>query len=200
MSARAGPPEPESPFEHPAFEALYPRVLRDVADRHLDERTRKAAARALAFLLRERVLDERTTTDILTVLNRSLDVSSIVRALLVGLRSALGDHEKIAEWTRAVADRTLREGHVPSFIAAMRILVELPGYDGTVPARWRISLLRAIEVKELAPRVLCFCRDYVHRFPRESSWPWIQTARTRSTIAVLRQRVTVAEMREARLS
>lgn len=187
----------ESPFEHPAFESLYARALRDVADRRLDERERKAAARALAFLLGERLVDEAVATDLLVAIHRSVDVPNAVRTLLRAL-VGVSAPEKITEWTGAVADRSLREGHLASFVTAMRILVELPGYDGTVPTRWRISLLRAIEFRELASRVLLFSKVYERRFCSDA-W-WLRTARTRSMVAVLRRRATVAEMREARKS
>jgi hypothetical protein len=52
-----------------------------VVDRRLDGRERKAAARALAFLLREGAT-ERTATDVLSVLHRSLDMPYVVRTLL----------------------------------------------------------------------------------------------------------------------
>lgn len=190
--------EPESAFEHPVFKHLYARVLRDVADRRLDERTRKAAGRALAFLLREQVVTERVTTDVLAVLNRTLDVSNIVRTLLLGLADVSAP-EKIAEWTRAVADRALAEGHLPSFISVMRILVELPGYDGTVPTRWRLSILRAAETQGLPRRVLLLAKAYARRFPSES-WPWIRRAHAGGMVAMLVGRVTSAETREGRRS
>lgn len=190
--------EPESPFEHPSFETLYARALRDVVDRRLDNRTRAAAARALAFLLREQLVTERVATDTLIALHRSLDLSKVVRALLLGL-VGVSAPEKIAEWTRAVADRALREGHQPSFISTMRILVELPGYDGTVPTRWRLSILRAAETRELPRRVLLLAKAYARRFPSES-WPWIRRARAGCMIAVLVGRVTTAEIREDRES
>ena len=189
MSARL---EPGSPFEHPAFELLYARALRDVADRRLDERQRKAAARALAFLLRERFVDEAVATDVLTVLHRSLDASKIVRTLLLGL-VGVSSPEKIAVWTRAVADRALREGHLPSFISAMRVLVELPGYDGRVPTRWRLSILRAAGT--LPRRVLPLAKAYARRFPSDS-WPWIRRAHAGGMVAVLVGRVSNSELQE----
>lgn len=176
----------ESPFEHPAFEALYARALRDVADRRLDERERKAAARAIAFLLREQLVTERVATDVLTAIHRSLDVSKIIRTLLLGLRDALGDHEKITEWALAVAARAIREGHLPSFITAVRILVGLHDYDGIVPTRWRLSIFRAVEIPEFAPQALLFVRAYARRFPAES-WPWVREARRRGRIASLQR-------------
>lgn len=176
--------EPESQFEHPAFGGFYLRVLRDVADRRLEPATRKAAARALAFLLREQLVDERVTTDVLTALHKSLDVPKVVRTLLLGL-VAVSAPEMIAEWTRAVADRALREGHFASFVTAMRILVELCDYDGTVPTRWRLAILRAVEVPELAPRVIRFTRAYARRFPAES-WRWTHEARVRGMVESLR--------------
>lgn len=191
------PLRPEIRFQHPAFGDLYLRVLADVADRRLDEWRRLAAARALKFLLHEQPV-ERVLADVLTAVHRSLDGPRAVRTLLLGL-VGVSAPEKITEWTRAVADRALAEGQLPSFVTVMRILVELRGYDGTVPARWRISLLRAIEHRELASRVLMFVHAYMRRFPAQR-WPWIQRARRRSTVALLRRRVTTAEMREARLS
>jgi hypothetical protein len=190
--------EPGSQFEHRALDALYTRVLRDVADRRLDERTRKAAARALAFLLRERFVTEFVATNVLTAVCRSLDLSKVVRTLLLGLVSVSAP-EKIAEWTKAVAERALREGHPSSFVSAMRIIVELRDYDGTVLARWRLAIVRAVEVPELAPRVLLFARAYARRFPAES-WLWVRRARAVCMLAVLRERVTVAEMPDARQS
>jgi len=162
--------ERESPFEHPAFEHLYSVVLRDVTDRRLDASTRRAAARALSFLLRERVSDERTIADVLSAVHRSLDVPTVVRTLLLALRDVLGDHEKIVEWTQAVADRALNEGHPPSFLAAMRILVELRDYDGSVPTHWRSAILKSTQSVELPSRVLRFAHAYTSRFPEKSSW------------------------------
>lgn len=186
----------DCPFEHPSFQPLYARVLRDVADRRLDERERKAAARTLAFLIREQLVDERVLTDVLTVLHRSLDASKIVRTLLLAL-VGVSPQEKIAEWTRAVADRALAEGHLSAFSSAMHVLVELRDFDGVVPTRWRLALVRAIEIPELAPRVFLVGRPYARRFPTQSWW-WIRTVRLRSTVASLRGRVTVAEMTEAK--
>lgn len=197
MTPLLRPPKAASPFEYPAFEGVYLSVLRDVADRRLEPATRKAAARALAFLLRERFVDEAVTTDVLIALHRSLDLSPAVRTLLLGLRTALDDHEKITQWTRAVVDRALGEGHLASFLAAMRILVEQRDYDGRVPARWRLSVLRAAEVPELNPRVLLFVREYARRFPVES-WRWIRLARIRSTIAILRRHAPATAFEEAR--
>lgn len=181
--------EPDSAFEHPAFEHLYARVLRDVADRRLDERTRKAAGRALAFLLREQVVDDRVATDVLTALHRSLDLPAVVRTLLLGLRDVLGDHEKITEWTTAAADRALKQGHLPSFMAAVRILVGLRDYDGTVPTRWRVAILPATESVELAARVLRFTKAYASRFPDDSSW--LRTVTRPSRGAVIPQSPSV---------
>lgn len=107
--------------------------------------------------------------------------------------------EKLAEWTRGVADRALTEGHLPSFISALRILVELSGYDGVVPTRWRLSILHAVEVPELTPRVLLLAKAYARGFPSES-WPWVRRARAGCTVAVLVGRVTNVEMREAQES
>lgn len=185
MKTPPRPSEPEGPFEHPVFENLYSRVIRDLADRRLDERTRKAAARALAFLLREQLLDELTSSDVLAALQRSLDAAKIVRTLLLGLRDALGDHERITEWARTAVDRALREGHLASFVAAMRILVDLRDYDGTVPTRWRLAILRAVQVPKLTPQVGLFAETYRHRFPVES-WHWVSEARVRSMVASLR--------------
>jgi hypothetical protein len=198
VSAGTAPPseQAESPFEHPALEHLYLVVLHDVADRRLDLSTRKAAARALAFLLRERVLDERTATDVLTAVHRSLDLAAGVRTLLLGLRDALGDHERITEWATAVADRAVREGQRLSFMFAMRLLVELRDYDGTVPTRWRLAILRAAEVPYLAPQVRLFCKAYAQRFTQSS--PWLQKARVVSTATFVRRRVKAEGMREAR--
>lgn len=188
--------DPRDSYEHPAFGDLYARVLRDVADRGLEPETRKAAARAIAFLLREQLVTERVATDVLTAMHRSLDLPKVVRTLLLGL-VGVSAPEKIAVWTRAVADRALREGHLPSFISAMRVLVELPGYDGRVPTRWRLSILRAAENRELPRRVLLFAREYARRFPAES-WRWIRLARIRSTIAILRRHVPATAFEEAR--
>lgn len=194
--SRRRPGPAESPFEYAPFESLYSLALRDTADRKLDERERKAAARAVAFLLREQLVTERIATDVLTAIRRSLDLSTVVRTLLIGLRDTLGDDERASAWTATTADRALAEGQLPSFISAMRILVELRGYDGVVPTRWRLSVLRAAEVRELAPRVLILARAYAQRFPRES-WSWIRMARVRSTIASLRRRATAADFEEA---
>lgn len=187
MSAGAASPTArrETPFEHPAFEPLYSRVLRDVADGRLEPATRKAAARAIAFLLTERVVDEAVVTDILTALHKSLDLSKVVRTLLLALREALGDHEKIAEWTRRAVDRASKEAQLPAFVSALRVLVDLRDYDGTVPTRWRLSLLRAVEIPGLSPGLLLLTRAYGRRFGGDS-W-WLRTVRVRSTIAMLRQ-------------
>jgi hypothetical protein len=183
-------------FEHPAFAELYARAVADVADRRLEPATRKAAARALAFLLRETLVDERVATDVLAALKGSLDQSRIVRTLLRALRDLLSDHERTTRWTRRVADRALREGHLPSFVSAMRILVEEPHFDGMVPALWRLSILRAVEVPQLSPCVVLYVRAYASRFP-EHSWRWVRIARVRSTIACLRRRPTPADFADA---
>lgn len=192
-SGRTAQCEPESAFEHSAFEHLYARVLHDVADHRLDTLQRNAAARALAFLLRERLADEAVATDVLTATHRSLDLSKVVRTLLLGLRDALGPYEKITEWTRDVANRALAEGHVPSFLTALRILVGLRDYDGRVPTQWRIALLTAIETVELARRVLHFAKAYTSRFPDNSLW--LRTLRRHSAIAVLHRSPGLVEVR-----
>lgn len=194
--SRHRPGPAENAFEYAPFASLFVVALRDAADRKLDERERKAAARAVVFLLREQLITERIASDVLTAIRRSLDLSAVVRTLLIGLRDTLGDHERASAWTAAAADRALAEGQLPSFISAMRILVELRGYDGVVPTRWRLSIVRAAEVRELAPRVLILARAYTQRFPRES-WRWIRMARVRSTIASLRRRATAADFEEA---
>lgn len=132
-------------------------------------------------------------------LHQSLDLSKVVRTLLVGLRDALGDHERVTEWTLATAERVIREGRLPSFITAMRVLVGLRDFDGPVPLPWRLALFRASKDPELAPRVLLFAREYERRFPSESWW-WVREARRRSIVALLRRHVTVEETREARES
>ena len=197
MSAGAASPTArrETPFEHPAFEALSSRVLRDVADRRLEPATRKAAARALAFLLREQLVSERVITDVLTALHRSLDLSKVVRTLLLGL-VGVSPPEKMTEWTKSVADLALIQGHLSSFVTAMRIVVELRDFDGTVPTRWRLALLRAVEMPAIAPRIFMLTRTYARRFPEESWW-WLRTLRVRSTIASLRRRATASDSAEA---
>lgn len=186
----------ETEFEYAPLGDVYLRALRDVGDKRLDERERKAAARAVAFLLREQLVTERAATDVLTVLHRSLDVSKVVRTLLLGL-VGVSPPEKVVAWTRAVADHALRQGHLPSFVSAMRILVELGGFDGDVPTLWRLSVLRAAEVPELTSRVLLFTTAYARRFSSES-WLWVRKARAACMIASLRRRVAVAELEEAR--
>lgn len=168
------PPEP--PFELPAFEHLYLVVLRDVSDRRLDPPARKAAARALAFLLREHPC-ERVVTDILVALHCSLDVSPVVKTLLVGLRDALGDHERIAEWTTKVAGRAHAGRRVESFISSMRVLVVLRDFDGGLPTSWQLSLLRASEDPRLQRRLLLLSDDYARRFGSEARW--VTTVRAR---------------------
>jgi hypothetical protein len=185
----------ESAFEHPSFEGLFVRALRDVVDRKLEPDMRTAAARALAFLLRENPC-ERVVTDLLTAIHKSLDLPRAVQTFLVGLRDALGDHEKITEWTRAVADRAVKEGHQLSFSFAMRLLVELRDYDGIVPTRWRLAILRAARVPYLAPQVRLFCKAYAQRFPQQSS-PWLQKARVVSTATFLRRRVKAEPVAES---
>lgn len=175
--------ESESAFEHPAFEHLYLVALRDVVNWGLDVSTRKAAARALAFLLREQVVDERVSTDVLGAVHRSLDVPTVVRTLLLALRDVLGDHEKIAEWTQAGADRALNEGHPPSFLAAMRILVELRDYDGSVPTHWQSAILKSTESVELRSRVLRYAHAYTSRFPEKSSWLRAVTGPSRDAVS-----------------
>lgn len=192
----SGRPEPESAFDHPAFEGLYSRVLADVAARRLEPAAREAAARALAFMLRERVVDEAVATQVLTALHRSIDLPQVVRALLVGLRDTLGDHEKITEWTKSVAERAIRERQLAAFIVALRILTDLRHYDGGIPTGWRLSLLRAIETKDLAPRVALFARTYARRFP-DDCW-WLRTVRRQSAIASLRWRVVACDFAEPR--
>lgn len=185
----------ETDFEYAPFSDLYLQALRDVGARRLDVRERNAAARTIAFLLREQLVTERVATDVLAALHRSLDVSKVVRTLLTGL-VGVSPPEKIAAWTRAVADHALREDHLPSFVSAMRLLVDLGGYDGDVPTLWRLSILRAAEVPELTSRVLLFTTAYARRFSSES-WLWVRKARAACMIASLRRRVTVAELQEA---
>lgn len=186
----------ESEFEYAPFSDLYRQALRDVSDGRLDERARNAAARTIAFLLREQLVTERVATDVLVALHRSLDVSKVVRTLLLGLVDVSAP-EKIAEWTRHVAGRTVQAKHLPSFLSAMRVLVELRDYDGVVPTRWRLSILRASEIPELTPRVLRFAKAYKRRFPHES-WPWIRKALHGSTILMLRRRPTAEDVQRAR--
>ncbi|MBX3232011.1 MAG: hypothetical protein KIT84_20155 [Labilithrix sp.] len=166
VSARRGP---ESAFEHPAFESLYARVLRDVADHRLDERTRKAAARALAFLLRENI-DEAVVTDVLTAVHRSLDLAAVVRSLLLGLRDALGDHERITEWTRRAADRAHAQGHVETFVSAVRVLIGLRDFDGAMPTSWQLAIIRASEDPRLRRRLLHIADGYARRFGSHARW------------------------------
>ena len=162
----------ESSFEYPPFEALYPRALQDVADRRVDPVERKAAARTIAFLLREQVVTERIATDVLTAIHRSLDVSKIVRTLFLGLLDAVGEGDRMEEWTRRAADRALTEGHVQSFVTTMRILVGLRGYDGAVRTNWQVALIQTLETPDmpLRRRVFLLAGEYARRFGRESRW------------------------------
>lgn len=188
----------ESEFEYAPFRGLYLQALRDLTDRRLDERERSAAARTISFLLREQLVTERVATDVLVALHQSLDVSKVVRTILLGL-VGVSAPERIAEWTRHVADRAVQARHLPSFLSAMRILVELRAYDGVVPTQWRLSILRASEIPELTPRVLLFARAYKRRFPSES-WRWIRKALVGSTVSMLRRRPTAEDLREAQNS
>lgn len=183
------------PFGYPLFHTLYVSTVRDVADRRVDPAMRQVAARVLAFLVREQTFTERVATDVLTALHKSLDVPMVVRTLLVGLRDVAGDTPKIVEWTRNTVDRSIKEGQLPSFVTAMRILVDLRDFDGTVPTRWRLALLRGLELPGLPPRLFMFSRDYARRFPQDS-W-WLRTVRVRSTIASLRRRATASDSQEA---
>lgn len=164
--------EPEGPFEYPPFEPLFDRALRDVANRRLDQLERKAAARALAFLLRERLVTELVATDVLTALYNSLDVAKIVRTLLLGLHDVPESVDRMTMWTRCAAERAIAEGHVPSLISAMRILVPLRDYDGAVPTSWQLALLHALETPDLhlRRRLFLLVEEYGRRFGRESRW------------------------------
>lgn len=191
MSAPSRPSEPESPFEYCPFGDLYLRALRDVADRRLDESSRKAAARALAFLLRERFVDERVATDVLTAIRGSLDVSKIVRTLLLGLRDALGDHEKITEWTWRAAGRAHAQRHVGSFVSAIHVLVGLRDFDGALPTNWQLLLIRAAEDPKLRRRLLHIADEYARRFGSGSQW--VRKLRARYVIRGVRVQAAHAE-------
>lgn len=167
------PNEPtESPFEYVPFEHLYSRALRDVADRRLDELERKAAARALAFLLRERVVTELVASDVLAALYSSLDVAKVVRTLLLGVHSVPESEERMTMWTRRTAERALAAGYTSSFVSAMRVLVGLPDYDGAVPTSWQLALLHGSKAAEphLRRRVFLVADEYARRFGRTSRW------------------------------
>ena len=191
-SARGSETRETSPFRYPLLYILYIWTLRDVADRRVDPAMRTVAARVLAFLLREQPFTERVATDVLTALHKSLDMSKVVRTLLVGLRDSACDPPKVAEWTRNTADRAIREGHLASFVSAMRILIGLRDYDGTVPTRWRLSILRALDIPDLTPSVFLFARDYNRRFPQES-WRWIRIVGVARIVALLRRRATASD-------
>ncbi|MCA9590789.1 MAG: hypothetical protein KC657_36070 [Myxococcales bacterium] len=183
-----GPDEQtESPFEYVPFEHLYSRALSDVANRRLDQLERKAAARALAFLLRERVVTERVATDVLTALYNSLDVAKVVRTLLLGLHDAPESDDRMTMWTRRTAERALAAGHVPSFVAALRILVGLGDFEGAVPTSWQVALLRAAEDPDRRRRAQAFLlRDeYARRFGAEPRW--VRTVRARQLIEAVRR-------------
>ncbi len=166
------PAEPdECPFEYQPFEGLFNRALRDVADHRLQDTERKAAARALAFLLRERLVTEAVATDTLAALRKSLDVSNVVRTLLLGL-VGVSAPEKIAERTSRTAERALAEGHVPSFVSALRVLVDLRDYDGAMRTSWQVAVLRAVELPDpwLRRRVFVLRDEYARRFGATSRW------------------------------
>lgn len=172
------PAEPdECPFEYQPFEELYSQALRHVVDRRLKPGERRATARALAFLLRERVVTERVATDVLAAIHGSLDVAKVVRTLLLGLRDTLGDHERIAEWTRRIVGRAHEWRHVETFVSVTRILVGLRDFDGAVTTSWQLSLIRASEDPRLQRRVRSLADDYARRFGSEPRW--VKTVRAR---------------------
>lgn len=178
MSSPSRPSRPEIRFQHPAFGDLYARVLADVAEHKLEPAAREAAARALAFLLREQVPTERVLADVLTAVHRSLDVPRAVRTLLRGLRDAPGRRGRIMEWTRRTAERALAERHVPSFVVAMQALVGLRCYDGSLPAEWQSSLVGAFDAPGLVRAwVFCLAKEYAERFGDEHAW--VRTIRER---------------------
>ncbi len=175
------PPTPiDCPFEYAPFVPLFDQALRDVADRRIGDTERKAAARVLAYLLTERLVTEAVATDILVAIRKSLDVSKVVRTLLLGLRHALGDYEKITEWTMRIAGRAHAERHVESFVSAMRILVSLRDFDGGMPTNWQLSLIRALEMPDLQRRLYLLADDYASRFCSDPRW--VNTIRARRII------------------
>ena len=157
------PDEPiEDPFEYVPIENLYSRALRDVVDRRLERPKREGASRAIAFALKQCVVTEAIATDVLTAIWKSVDVSKVVRTLLLGLLDADGEHERVEQWTGFVADRALAEGHVPSFLSAMRILVGLRDYDGAVRTSWQVALIQTLETTDLRlrRRVFLLANEY----------------------------------------
>ncbi len=123
-------------------------------------------------MLREQLVTERVATDVLVAIRRSLDLHRVVRALLLGLRDALGDHEKIAEWTRDTVGRALGEAHVASFVSALRILVLLRDFAGSLPARWQLTLMDLADVpdRRLQARLSLLGKDYAERFGEGPRW------------------------------
>ena len=184
------PPTPaDCPFEYIAFEALFERALRDVADRRVQEMERKAAARAIAFLLREQIVTEAVATDVLVAIWKSLDVSKVTRTLLLALRDVPESHDRMTMWTTRVAERALAEAHVPSFVSALRILVGLRDYDGAMRTSWQVALLRAAELpgRRLRTRVYLLRDEYARRFGDASRW--VRIIAVRRLIEAVRDRV-----------
>ena len=171
------PVRDDDPFEYAGLEGLLERALRDVGECRLTERERAGAARLVAFVLTEQLVTEAVTTDVLAALWKAVDVARVVRTLLRGLRHALGDHEKIMEWTRRITGRAHDGRHVESFVSAMRILVTLRDFDGGLPTSWQLSLIRGSEDPRLRRRLLLLSDDYARRFGSEARW--VTTVRAR---------------------
>ncbi len=155
-----------------------------MVDRRIGDTERKAAARVIAYLLTERLVTEAVATDILVAIRKSLDVSKVVRTLILGLRHALGDYEKITEWTMRIVGRAHAEQHVESFVSAMRILVNLRDFGGGMLKSWQLSLIRALEMPDLQRRLYLLADDYASRFGSDPRW--VNTIRARRIIEASR--------------
>lgn len=123
--------------------AILPTALADVADREAPYAYRLAAARAIALVLTEMPLSERTKTDILTAVRARIADPEVVSELMAALR---GPMRHDPQWPLAItrlADAALLAQEEQTFLVLLTALIAAPAFSGELPARWTRLLLHS---------------------------------------------------------
>jgi hypothetical protein len=142
---------------------------------------RLAFARIAHFSLQSTGHDERVIADVLEAVMACTDHANVVRYLLCGVWHSVGGDERNLRWCTKVADRALEQGHLAGFLAAVQLLVHMPGFEGHLSAAWFEGIQAARESEPARQDLFWLGLDWIFMFHPAGGPPppeWLVGIRT----------------------